>query len=128
VSHEIVDAWFAAMRRGRAGEEELLALFHEDATYVEPFSGASREHVGKDAIRACLRAGCEQPLPDLTLTVERVDVDGDEVRAEWVCATSAWPTAMRGLDVYRVADGRIRRLETLLLGPVETPPEPPPSR
>ena len=126
MSHEIVDAWFGAMRRGREGEPELLALFHDDAVYVEPFSGAPVQHVGKQAIRACFRKGWEQPMPDLTLRVDRVDVDGDLVRAEWVCATSAWPTPIRGVDSYTLRDGRISRLETALLG-AQTPPEPPPS-
>ena len=128
MSRTLVDAWFAAMRRGAKGEEELLALFHDDAEYVEPFSGEPRLHVGKEAIRACLRQGWEQPMPDLELTVDRVDVDGARVRAEWTCSTSAWPNAISGVDLYTLRDGRISRLETTLPAPGETPPEPPPSR
>lgn len=129
---QLVDAWFAAMRRGRKGEEELLALFHEHAHYVEPFSGEPREHVGKPAIRACFREGWETPMPDLELLVERVDVDGDRIRATWVCSTSAWPSPIRGLDVYTLRDGLIMRLETSVEAPPNatagSPPESPPSR
>ena len=113
-THPIVASWFAAMRKGRRGEDELLALFHDDAEYVEPFAGEPRRHRGKAAIRACLSEGWDTPLPDLSLTVERVDVDGDSVRASWVCRSSAFPGPMHGLDVYTLRDGLIARLESSL--------------
>ena len=113
-AHPIVESWFAAMRKGREGEEELLKLFHESAEYVEPFAGAPRHHQGKAAIRACLRESWATPLPDLSLTIVRVDVDGPRVRAKWICESSAFPGPMHGLDVYTLRDGLIMRLESSL--------------
>lgn len=115
VSHPVVDAWFSAMRRGKRGEAELLALFHDAAEYTEPFAGSPRTHVGIEAIRACFREGWERPLPDLTLHVDRVDIDGPNVRAEWTCSSSAFPAPVRGVDRYTIRDGLIARLETSLL-------------
>lgn len=112
--HPIVESWFAAMRKGAAGEGELLALFHDDAEYVEPFSGEPRRHVGKAAIRACLSESLKTPLPDLELSVQRVDVDGERVRASWVCSSSVFEAPVQGLDVYTLREGLIARLETSL--------------
>ena len=111
-SQPVVDAWFSAMRRGKRGEQELLALFHAEAEYVEPFAGSPRKHVGIDAIRACFREGWEQPPPALTLSVDRVDLDGQNVRAEWTCSSPAFPAPVRGVDRYTIRDGLIARLET----------------
>jgi len=115
ITHPVVDAWFTAMRKGKRGEAELLGLFHESAHYTEPFGGSTRRHVGLDAIRTCFREGWEQPVPDLTLTVDRVDIDGTMVRAEWTCNSSAFPGPVRGVDRYTLRDGLIASLETSFL-------------
>ena len=47
----VVEALFAAMQAGPAGEDEMMALFAEDATLVEPFTGEVKTHTGKPAIR-----------------------------------------------------------------------------
>lgn len=103
------------MRRGKAGRDELVALFAEDGEYTEPFSGTSRTHRGKAAIEACLSGGFDNPPPQLRLTVDRVDVDGPNVRAEWTCSSPAFDAPVRGLDEYTVQDGRIARLVTSLV-------------
>jgi ketosteroid isomerase-like protein len=108
---QIVDAYFEAMRAGKSGVDELLALFADDATYIEPFSGESRTHLGIDAIRDCILGSLESPPPDMTLEVDRVDVDGGTVRSEWTCRSPAFPQPMKGVDVCLVEDGKIRRLE-----------------
>jgi hypothetical protein len=50
--HPLVERYFRAMQRGQEGEEELVALFAEDAVYVEPFSGEQAPHVGRAEIQA----------------------------------------------------------------------------
>lgn len=107
----LIERYFAAMRAGPAGEEALLDLFTDDAVYVEPFTGERRTHVGIEAIRACLRASWQEAPPDMQLTVERMDLDGTQIRAEWICTSPALPGPMRGVDRYTLRDGRIARLE-----------------
>lgn len=114
---ELVQRFFHAMQAGPDGADALLALFADDAVYVEPFSGEERTHEGLDAIREALRPGWEQPLPDLTITVDRVDTEGDRVTAEWTCRSPALPGGEgRGTNVFHVDGGQIRRLHTMLRG------------
>ena len=54
-----------------------MALFDEDSIFTEPFSGQLRTHTGLSAIRASFRETWEQPLPDMTLNLGRVDLDAD---------------------------------------------------
>ncbi len=103
------------MQGGEAAGDQLLALFAADAVYVEPFSGTERTHEGRAAIEACFRAGWAQTPPELTLEVNRVDVDGAVVRSEWTCRSPAFPAPVRGVDVCTVQDGRIARLEVRFL-------------
>jgi len=79
---EVVSAYFEAMKAGGARVDDLLALFADDATYIEPFSGETRTHEGSKAIADCIRTSMESPPPDMTLEVNRVAVDGDTVRSE----------------------------------------------
>jgi uncharacterized protein (TIGR02246 family) len=108
----VLDAYYRAMQTGQTAEADLLALFADDAVYVEPFAGAPRTHTGKDAIQACLRASWTNSPPDMTLTVNRVDLDGNKARVEWTCASPIFPAPMRGEDQYVVVDRLIQRLET----------------
>ena len=112
----LIDRYFDAMRAGRDGEEALLALFADDAVYTEPFTGVARTHTGKAAIRACFQASWESAPPDMGLTVDRVDLDGDTVRSEWTCTSPAFPGPMKGVDRYTLRDGRIARLEVSFVG------------
>ena len=65
---DLVERYFAAMRRGAHAEDEMMSLFSDDVVYVEPFTGEDEPWLGKDAVREALRRGWEQPLPDLELS------------------------------------------------------------
>ena len=101
------------MQAGERDGAALFALFADEAVYIEPFSGAGQleTHRGREAIEACLRAGWKNAPPDMTLEVNRIDVDGNVVRTEWTCASPVFEAPMRGVDVCTVVDGRIQRLE-----------------
>src|SRR5262249_35903565 len=108
-----------AMQEGPTGSEALLALFAEDGVLVEPFTGRMQTHVGKPAIRASLAEMMRGRAPDFTLTLGRVDMDGDRVRAEWTCTASVLPGPMRGYDLFTIRAGKIARLEICI---TEMPP------
>src|SRR5689334_13543578 len=114
---ETLERYFRAMQRGPEGEDELVALFAEDAVYVEPFSGA--EHVGRDAIRAWLRGSWADQPPAIRITVERLEVVEHVVEADWVCESDAFARPARGRDRFTIRDRHITRLETELLEPPE---------
>jgi hypothetical protein len=119
----IVESLFKAMQAGPAGEAAMMNLFADTAVFMEPFSGAVQTHHGKDAIRASFRDMWKEPLPDLKLSIDRVDLDGDHVRAEWTCTSSAFPSPMRGFDLFTIHSGKITRLE---INVTEMPPMGPP--
>jgi ketosteroid isomerase-like protein len=114
---ETLERYFRAMQRGPEGEDELVALFAEDAVYVEPFGGG--EHVGRDAIRAWLRGSWAEQPPAIRITVERLDVAEQTIEASWVCESDAFARPARGRDRFTIRDGRIARLETELREPPE---------
>lgn len=107
---DLIERYFAAMRRGAAAEGEMMDLFADDSVYVEPFTGETEPWIGKDAVRNALRRGWEQPLPELVLEVRRIDISGSEATAEWVCTSPALPGPVAGRDEYTIADGKITRL------------------
>jgi ketosteroid isomerase-like protein len=112
---DIARGFFAAMQTGAAAEAEMMALFADDAVYVEPFSGRAATHSGKPAIRAAFVRGWRSPLPDITISIERVDIDGDQVTARWICRSPALPGGEgRGVNQFKLANGLIVRLETKL--------------
>ncbi|MCB9676300.1 MAG: nuclear transport factor 2 family protein [Alphaproteobacteria bacterium] len=114
--HDLVQRYYDAMRAGPDGHEALLALFAEDAVYVEPFSGAERTHRGHAAIRAMLRDSQADAPPDLVLVVHRIEVDAGGVFADWSCSSPVFPAPVHGTDRYVLRDGRIARLETRFTG------------
>jgi len=116
-----VENLFKAMQVGPSGEEAMMALFDENAVFIEPFSGQVQTHAGKLAIRDSFRQMWEAPVPDLQLTLDRVDLDGDAVRAEWTCVSPAFPRPMRGFDLFRIRAGKIMRLEIVV---TQMPPPP----
>ena len=91
-----------------------MALFAEDATFVEPFTGKVQTHHGKQAIRDSFKDMWREPAPDLKLVVDRVEMDGDQVRADWTCTSSVFPTPMRGYDLFTTNSGHIIRLEVVV--------------
>jgi ketosteroid isomerase-like protein len=112
---KLVQAVCEAMQAGRDGEEALMALFQPDGVLVEPFSGQPRTHTGHAAIRAAFIEMANQPRPpDFRLHVDRVDRDGDRVRAEWRCTSAVLPAPMCGCDFYTIRDGKIARLEVTI--------------
>ena len=113
--HDVVRRYLLAMQRGAEAEDELVSLFDNDAEYIESFSGERTTHRGLDAIRAWVRDSWPHQPPDIVLTIERLDVDRGEVRAEWTCHSSAFETPSRGRDTYLIRNGRIQRLETAVL-------------
>ena len=112
---KVVEDLFRAMQAGPGGENAMMALFADDAVFVEPFSGQPQTHTGTAAIRQSFRDQWKDPLPDLELTLDRVDLDEGVLRAEWTCTSPVFPTPMRGYDLFTLnADGRIRRLEIVV--------------
>ena len=110
-----IEGVFKAMQSGPGGEEALMALFADGAVLIEPFSGQPHTHVGKDAVRQSFRDQWKNPLPNFSLTVDRVDLDRSQVRAEWTCTSSVFPTPMRGYDLFTLDDqGKIARLEIVV--------------
>ncbi|MEK6674156.1 MAG: nuclear transport factor 2 family protein [Planctomycetota bacterium] len=111
---KIVENLFKAMQKGPSGESDMMALFAENAVFIEPFSGQLQTHTGKPAIRDSFRAMWQNPAPDLALTLDRVDVDGAVVRAEWTCTSPVFPAPMHGYDLFTVRSGKIDRLEIVV--------------
>jgi len=116
---KVVEELYKAMQAGPAGEAAIMALFTDDAVLVEPFTGQPRTHSGKAAIHAALAAMWQGRAPDLVLTLDRIDVDGDSVRAEWTCTSSILPGPLRGRDCLTVRSGKIAFLEITI---TEMPP------
>jgi hypothetical protein len=112
----VVEGLFRAMQAGPAGEDLMMSLFRDDAVFIEPFGGEPVAHRGHEAIRASFQQQTAHPLPDMVLNLERVDVDGAVVRAEWTCASSAFPSPMRGHDLFTIKDGKIDRLGIVVTG------------
>lgn len=110
----VVERLFRSMQAGAGAEEEMVSLFQDDATFIEPFGGRPVTHVGLAAIRESFRQQTANPLPDMVLTLDRVDLEGPVVRAEWTCASSVFPAPMRGHDLFNIRDGRFDRLEIVV--------------
>jgi SnoaL-like domain len=108
--------FFNAMQAGRAGAAEMEAVFAEDAVYIEPFSGQVQQHVGKPAIMAAMARGWDYPLPDMRITIDRVESTEGDIRVSWTCHSPGLPGGRgQGENRYRMqADGRIAELETTL--------------
>ena len=110
-----VDTLFRAMQTGPGGEEAMMGIFTEDAVLIEPFSGQPQTHNGKPAIRRSFQDQWKNPPPDLRLILDRVDLDGPHVRAEWTCTSPVFPSPMRGYDLFTLdSDGKIVRLEIIV--------------
>jgi hypothetical protein len=107
----IVEGVFQAMHARAAGEQQMMALFADNAIVIEPFSGQPRTHTGKDAIRAWFREAVKEMAPDMVLKMDRIDMDGARVRADWTCTASVFPKPMRGHDLYTIQQGKIAHAE-----------------
>ena len=111
---DIVERMFKAMQTGLEAEHDMMALFADDAVFTEPFSGEPQTHEGKAAIRKCFIDMWSEPGPEVELTVDRVDLDGDRISAEWTCDSPAFAKPMRGVDKFRIRNGLIRYLEVIV--------------
>ena len=112
---KIVEDLFKAMQMGPGGEESMMDLFADEAVLIEPFLGEPQTHTGRTAIRQSFRDQWKNPAPDLTLVLDRVDLDGPQVRADWTCTSPVFPSPMRGYDLFTLnADGKIARLEIIV--------------
>jgi len=110
-----ISNFFLAMQAGRAGAERLAACFAADAVYCEPFTGEVRTHHGRDAVLSAMALGWEQPMPDMHIRVDRADVSGAEITLDWTCFSPAIPGGQgSGTNLFRMKDGLIKRLETVL--------------
>jgi steroid delta-isomerase-like uncharacterized protein len=78
---------------------------------------ARREVVGRDAERALI-TGLRESIPDLRFTIDDVVADGDDVTIRWTAEgthggellgfpSTGRPLAIRGVDMYRLEEGRI---------------------
>lgn len=110
----LVERASAAMHSGPDGERVFVGLFHEDAVVIEPFSGSAREHRGHAAIAAWFREAVADIPPDMEVVLDRIDMDGGLVRADWTCTSSHFSRPLRGYDLYTNEGGRIRRLEMVM--------------
>lgn len=108
---QVVDGVFRAMHERAAGENAMMALFAEDSVVTEPFSGQPQTHRGKPAIRAWFREAVNQMAPDMTLKLDRIDMDAGRVRAEWTCTSVVMKGPMRGYDLYSIESGLIKTAE-----------------
>jgi ketosteroid isomerase-like protein len=110
----LIERYYRAMEAG--SPDEMDALFADDAVYSEPFSrgGEPTTHTGRSEIVAWLAASFEAGNKNLTVTLDRLDIDGDVAVAEWTCVGPSLPGPMKGHDRYQVRNGRIARLDTRL--------------
>lgn len=107
--------FFTAMQARHAGEDEMRRLFADHAVYVEPFSGAMRRHVGREAILDAMRAGWDFPMGDMRIRIDRATARGDTVEVAWTCFSPVLPGGQgRGTNRFVLKDGRIVLLETAI--------------
>jgi SnoaL-like domain len=102
---------------GPAGEDSIVELFADDAVYVECLTSGDRSeraHRGKAAIREAFRIGLKWNPPDFEITLDRLEIEGDELVTRWTCNSSQMQAPVSGRDTYRLERGKIKRLETRL--------------
>jgi ketosteroid isomerase-like protein len=117
----VIEDYLAGMQAGPGGLDGLVALFTEDAVYVEPFAGQPVVHSGKEEIRAFFANALQQHLNGARLTLDRLDLDGERLRSEWTCHIPMFTAPMHGFDLVTLRGGRIARLETIV---TDMPPIP----
>src|SRR5947208_13988437 len=75
---EVIERYYRAMEAG--SPDQMTTIFTEDAVYLEPFSrgGSATTHTGRPEIVGWLGASFETANRGVTITLDRIDVDGDE--------------------------------------------------
>ena len=119
-----VERYLAHMQAGPGGIEDLVSLFDDEAVYVEPFAGQPQVHTGKVEIREFFTHALDQHLRNARLTLDRLDIDGDQLRSEWTCHLPIMTAPLRGFDMLKLRDGRILRLETTVTEPSQVAARP----
>jgi len=111
--------FFLAMQAGPHGLDRLAAMFAEDATYSEPFSGQAEPHLGRDAIVAAFDASRTDAFDDVVVNLSSVEVAGATITVGWTCFSEAIPGGRgSGTNVFTMQDGLIVSLVTTLdMGP-----------
>jgi ketosteroid isomerase-like protein len=112
---QLIERYFHAMQTGAAASDDVMDLFADDAVYIEPFGGGPATHIGKDEIRRSFSESQVYAPPDMTVTLNRLDLEDDCIRSSWTCTSPALPHPMHGQDVWKIRDGKIRHLETTFL-------------
>ena len=107
----VIENVFKAMQTGPSAENQLLGLFHKDGVLMEPFTGQMQTHQGIAAIKASLVPMWANQAPDMKIVLDRVDLLGNQLRAEWTCTSSVMPGPMRGFDMFQIDRGKVKRLE-----------------
>jgi steroid delta-isomerase-like uncharacterized protein len=90
-------------------------LLTEDFVLHDPV--ANREVAGRDAEQALI-TGFRKAIPDLAFTIDDLLADGDGVTIRWTAkgthdgellgvAPTGRPLEIRGVDMYRLQEGRI---------------------
>lgn len=114
---ELIESHYRAMQMGADGEDAIVELFADDAIYIEPLMSADRTpraHVGKAAIREAFHRGLQWNPPDFRVSLDRLEIEGDELVSHWTCDSAQMPAPVKGTDRYVLKDGKIKRLETRL--------------
>jgi SnoaL-like domain len=110
---DLIERFFKAMQRGQAAASDMMALFAEDAVYIEPFTGSAQTHQGKAAILACMEQGWKYPLPDMRIEIDQIESERGLARVQWTCYSSGLPGGKgMGVNEFQVKAGKIVRLET----------------
>ena len=117
----IVEQVFQAMHARAEGEKQMMSLFAQNAVLTEPFSGQSRTHSGRDAIRDWFREAMNQMPPEMTIKMDQIDMAGDQVRADWTCNAPFFEFPMKGYDLYTIRNGKIEKADYVV---TQSPPMP----
>ena len=90
-NRDVNERYYRAMEAGSS--DQMDGLFEDDAICTEPFStmGAPTTHAGRTDIVGWLAASFEAGNKDVTITLDRLDVDGSVVVAEWRASVRCCP-------------------------------------
>src|SRR5205823_5038287 len=83
---KLVEDYFKHMQAGSL--DGMLSIFAADGEYIEPFTanGQPTVHRGTQAIRDFFDQSFNGSMGhDVRLTLDRLDLDGDQLRSEWTC-------------------------------------------
>lgn len=117
----VVEQVFQAMHARAEGEKQMMSLFAQNAVLTEPFSGQPRTHTGWNAIRDWFREAVNQMPPEMTIKMDKIDLAGDQVRADWTCNAPFFEFPMKGYDLYTIRAGKIERADYVV---TQSPPMP----